>query len=75
MIKYSSSPVIHAFTSAGTSFGNLIQDNVASPFFSALSAGTYSQLRVQFLGTNFLPLAMRDPNSTILLTIKENGST
>ena len=73
--KYSASPVIHAFTAAGTSFGSLIQDNVASPSFSALTSGTYSQLRVQFLGTNFLPLAMRDPNSTILLTIKENGST
>jgi len=70
--KYSTAPILHAFTSAGTSFGNLIQDSVSSPAFSQLTSGTYNQIRIQFLGTNFLPLEMRDPNTTILLTIKEN---
>jgi hypothetical protein len=69
--KYSSAPILHAFTSAGTSFGNLILDSVSSPAYSQLTSGTYSQLRLQFLGVNYLPLELRDPNTTILLTIKE----
>ena len=69
---YSTSSIIHAFASTGTAFGALIQDRPNQLSFSPLIPGGYSQLRVQFLGTNQLPLAMNDPNSTILLVVKEN---
>jgi hypothetical protein len=69
--RYSHVPVLYAFTSAGVSFGNLIQSVASSPSFSSLIPGSYVQLRIQFLATDYSLLQMRDPNTTILLTIKE----
>jgi hypothetical protein len=33
--------------------------------------GTYNELRLTFLGNDLKPLIIRDPNMTILLTIRD----
>jgi len=70
--KYSQSPIIYAFSSAGTGFGELILSGPSQLSFSPLMSGMYSELRVTLLGTNLMPLSMLDPNITILLVIQEN---
>jgi len=70
--KYSQSPIIYAFSSAGTGFGDLIMDKPSHLCFSPLMPGIYSELRVTLLGTDLTPLAMQDPNITILFVIQEN---
>jgi len=70
--KYSQSPIIYAFSSAGTPFGELILSGPSQLSFSPLMSGMYSELRVTLLGTNLMPLSMIDPNITILLVIQEN---
>jgi hypothetical protein len=70
--KYAQSPIIYAFSSAGTGFGELILSGPSQLSFSPLMSGMYSELRVQLLGTNLMPLSMLDPNITILLVIQEN---
>lgn len=37
--------------------------------------GTYSKLRLSFLGTNLSPITLQDPNMTILLTIKDKAES
>jgi hypothetical protein len=70
--KYSQSPILYAFSSSGTAFGELIMDKPAHVCFSQLMPGIYSELRVTLLGTSLMPLSMLDPNITILLIIQEN---
>jgi hypothetical protein len=70
--KYSQSPILYAFSSAGTAFGELIMDKPAHLCFSPLMPGIYSELRLTLLGTSLMPLAMQDPNITVLLIIQEN---
>ena len=35
--------------------------------------GTYNQLRVQFLGIDKQPITIKDPNMTIVLTIRDKN--
>jgi len=70
--KYSLAPVIYSFTSGGASVGALISERPSSLNFIDLMPGNYSELRITLLGADFLPLAMQDPNISIMLLIKEN---
>ena len=72
--KYSQSPILYAFSSAGTAFGGLVLSSPAQLSFSPLMPGLYNELRVTLLGTNLMPLVMADPNITLLLVIEENVS-
>lgn len=53
------------------------QITVTPPNFmwTDLISGTYSKLRLSFLGTNLQPLTIQDPNMTILLTIKDKDES
>ena len=71
--KYAISPIIFSFSSAGVSFGNMISEKPNNLLWCALNSGTYSEIRVNFLGSDFRPLAMLDPSITMLLTIRQNS--
>ena len=70
--RYAQSPVIYSFSSAGVAFGSMIQERPNELLWNQLSAGTYNEIRVSFLGTDFRPLPLLDPSITLLLAIKSN---
>jgi hypothetical protein len=72
--KYSVSPIIYSFSSAGVAFGGMISEKPNNLMWCALNPGVYSEIRVTFLGSDFRPLSMLDPSITMLLTIKANSS-
>lgn len=51
-------------------FGSQIIDTPPQFAWNTLLAGTYNQLRLQILGSNFQPLPILDPNITVLLAIR-----
>lgn len=51
--------------------GQLIVEKPPEFNWNKLLRGTYNQLRIQFLGTDFTPVQIKDPNMTILLTIRD----
>jgi len=51
--------------------GELIVEKPPEFNFNTLLKGTYNELRVQFLGTDLQPVAIKDPNMTILLVIRD----
>ena len=62
-ILYSLSPRV--------AFGEQINENPPQFAYNTLLSGTYNELRVQILGTNFQPLTILDPNMTIVLVIRD----
>ena len=72
--KYTASPVIYSFSSAGVNFGDMISERPNNLLWSNLNAGTYNELRVTFLGTDLRPMTLLDPSITMLLVIKSNLS-
>jgi hypothetical protein len=61
--------IIYAI-SPSVAFGEQIVDTPPQFAFNTLLSGTYNQLRLQILGSNFQPLPILDPNVTILLAIR-----
>ena len=72
--KFAVSPIIYSFSSAGVAFGSMISEKPNNLLWCSLNSGTYSEIRVTFLGSDFRPLTMLDPSITMLLAIKPNSS-
>ena len=65
------SSIIYAMSPNATP-GALIIDRPPNYSFNKLIDGTYSELRLSFLGTDLQPLIINDPQLTILLVIKDS---
>jgi hypothetical protein len=61
--------IIYAI-SPSVAFGEQIIDRPPQFAWNTLLAGTYNQIRLQILGSDFSPLNIADPNITILLAIR-----
>jgi len=67
---YSSpSSIIYAINPS-VSVGELISERPPNYSWAKLIDGTYNELRLNFLGSDKSPINIRDPNMTIILTIK-----
>ncbi len=64
------SSVIYSL-SPSVAIGELIVEKPPQFNFNKLLRGTYNELRLQFLGTDLQPVQIKDPNMTILLTIRD----
>jgi hypothetical protein len=69
--KYASPTSIIYSLAAGVGFGELIVEKPSEFNWNRVLAGTYNQLRLQFLGTDLQPIAIRDPQMTIILVLKD----
>ena len=70
--KYSNpSSIIYNIT-PNVGFGEQILERPPEFGWNKLLEGTYNQLRVQLLGSDFAPVQVLDPNMTIVLVIKED---
>ena len=69
--KYASPTSVLYSISPNVGFGQKITDTPPQFGWNKMLAGTYNQLRVQLLGSNFQPLQILDPNMTILLVIRD----
>ena len=67
------STIIYSF-SPNTAIGGQIVEKPPQLQWNKLSTGTYNELRIDFLGTNFQQLSIRDPQISILLCIKSAKS-
>ena len=66
----SPSSIIYSLAPA-VAIGELIVEKPPEFNWNKLLRGTYNELRIQFLGTDFSPIQIKDPNMTILLTIRD----
>lgn len=64
------SSIIYALAT-NANVGDIIQERPPQFMWNKLIDGTYNQLTLTFLGANFAPIIIRDPQMTILLTIKD----
>lgn len=64
------SSIIYALAT-NANVGDIIQERPPQFMWNKLIDGTYNQLTLTFLGANFQPIVIRDPQMTILLTIKD----
>lgn len=64
------SSIIYSLAPA-VAIGELIVEKPPEFNWNKLLRGTYNELRIQFLGTDLQPVRIRDPNMTILLTIRD----
>jgi hypothetical protein len=69
--KYSNPSSVIYSVSPSVALGELIVDRPANFNWNRLLAGTYNQLRLQFLGNTYENLNIRDPNMTIILVIQD----
>lgn len=69
--KYSNPSTIIYSLAPQVGIGELIVEKPAQFNFNRVLAGTYNQLRLQLLGTNFQPITIRDPQMTIILVIQD----
>jgi hypothetical protein len=69
--KYANPSSIIYSVAPNVGLGELIVEKPAQFNFNRMLSGTYSQLRVQILGTNLAPITIRDPNMTIILVIRD----
>ncbi len=68
---YSSpSSIIYSLTPA-VAIGSIITEKPPEFNWNKLLRGTYNELRLQFLGTDFSPVTIKDSNITILLVIRD----
>ncbi len=61
---------LFSFSSAGTNFGNLIQSSPNFEQFVNINSGCYSQIEIQFVSPDNLPLALNDSNIVVELLLK-----
>lgn len=64
------SSIIYSLAPA-VAIGELIVEKPPEFNWNKLLRGTYNELRIQFLGTDLQPVRIKDPNLTILLTIRD----
>ncbi len=64
------SSILYAITPA-VAIGEQIVETPPNFMWNKMIDGTYNQIRVQFLGIDKQPITLKDPNLTILLTIKD----
>lgn len=64
------SSVIYSITPT-VAIGEQVIERPPNFMWNKLINGTYNQLRVQFLGIDKQPISLKDPNLTILLTIRD----
>lgn len=69
--KYANPSSVIYSVSPSVNLGELIVDRPANFNWNRLLAGTYNQLRLQFLGNTFQSINIRDPNMTIILVIQD----
>ena len=69
--KYSNPSTIIYSLAPNVAFGELINERPAQFNFNKFLAGTYNQLTLQFLGSNFQPIPIEDPNITIICVIRD----
>jgi len=65
------STVIYSITPSGD-MGEIITAPIFNMVYNRITDGTYNQLTIQFLGTDYSPISIIDPNMTILLSIRQN---
>lgn len=68
------SSILYAITPS-VAIGEQIIETPPNFMWNRLIDGTYNQLRVQFLGIDKQPIQIKDPNLTIILTIKDKDET
>jgi hypothetical protein len=69
---YSSpSSIIYSVVAQGSS-GTLITERPPNFMWNKMIDGTYSELRLTFLGYDYSPIPLNDKQMTIMLTIKDN---
>lgn len=75
--KYASPSSIIYSLSPSVNIGEQIIERPPQYAFNKLLPGTYNNLRLRFIGTDFNNISIRDPQITILLTIEDptEGST
>lgn len=64
------SSILYAVTPT-VAIGEQIVETPPNFMWNKLIDGTYNQLRVQFLGIDKRPIPIRDPNMTVMLTIRD----
>lgn len=64
------SSILYAITPS-VAIGEQIIETPPNFMWNKLIDGTYNQLRVQFLGIDKSPITIKDPNMTIMLTIRD----
>lgn len=65
---------LYSFSSAGNSFGQLIQTAPNFEQYVEVNSGSYNNIQLQFITPNNQPLALRDSNVVIELLIKVPNS-
>ena len=68
------SSILYAITPS-VAIGEQVIETPPNFMWNKLIDGTYNQLRVQFLGIDKAPITIKDPNLTIILTIKDKDET
>lgn len=63
--------IIYSLSPPNVSAGELINEKPPQLIWNKLITGTYNQLKLTILGTDFRPITIHDPNMTILLTIAD----
>lgn len=66
------SSIIYALVPQGA-VGSLIAERPPNFMWNQMIDGTYNELRLTFLGTDLNPIAINDPQITVLLTIKDGN--
>lgn len=69
--NYASPSSIIYSLAPNVAIGQLIVEKPPEFNWNKLLRGTYNELRIQFLGTDFTPVQIKDPNMTILLAIRD----
>jgi hypothetical protein len=68
------SSIIYSLNS-NVGVGELISEKPPNFMWNRMIDGTYSELRLTFLGPNNIPITINDPNMTILLSIRDKDES
>jgi hypothetical protein len=69
--KYANPSTIIYSVSPSVGFGEKIVERMPEFTWNRMLSGTYSELRLQFLGVDMSPIQLLDPNISVLLSIRE----
>ena len=70
----SQSKALYSFGIPSTSFGQQILVTPPEFTFNRITDGTYNEFSIEILDQNGTPIELKDPQMTILLTIKDRGT-
>jgi hypothetical protein len=70
--KYTNPSTILYSITPKVALGEIIDDRPNEKSYSKLVDGTYNQLTIRILGSDYNPITILDPAMTIMLSIKEN---